>query len=186
MNPLTKKRNILLLLFSLLAFCNLQAQTKQQVYVELLGASTTVGVHYDSRFGKNSHWGFRAGLAFTSTNNQDFMECDPLKTRGVTLPVGINYLIGKNNHFAELGLGVSFGSYQCTLRKEEKLFKKNLTGSFLFLDMGYRYQPAKGVSVRLGLNPGLALNYKETAKENDNTITRSAVIYPYVSVGLSL
>ncbi|MBF1441803.1 MAG: hypothetical protein HXN44_06630, partial [Prevotella nanceiensis] len=90
MNPLTKKRNILLLLFSLLTFCNLQAQTKQQVYVELLGASTTVGVHYDSRFGKNSHWGFRAGLAFTSTNNQDFMECDPLKTRGVTLPVGIN------------------------------------------------------------------------------------------------
>ena len=114
------------------------------------------------------------------------MECDPLKTRGVTLPVGINYLIGKNKHFAELGLGVSLGSYQCTLRKEEKLFKKNLTGSFLFLDMGYRYQPAKGVSVRLGLNPGLALNYKETTKENDNTITRSAVIYPYLSVGLSL
>ena len=186
MNPLTKKRNILLLLFSLLTFCNLQAQTKQQVYVELLGASTTVGVHYDSRFGKNSHCGSRAGSTFTSTNNQDFMESDPLKTRGVTLPVGINYLIGKNKHFAELGLGVSFGSYQCTLRKEEKLFKKNLTGSFLFLDMGYRYQPAKGVSVRLGLNPGLALNYKETAKENDNTITRSAVIYPYVSVGLSL
>ncbi|WP_018362235.1 outer membrane beta-barrel protein [Hoylesella nanceiensis] len=186
MNQLTKKRNILLLLFSLLAFCNLQAQTKQQVYVELLGASTTVGVHYDSRFGKNSHWGFRAGLAFTSTDNQDFMECDPLKTRGVTLPVGINYLIGKNKHFAELGLGVSFGSYQCTLRKEEKLFKKNLTGSFLFLDMGYRYQPAKGVSVRLGLNPGLALNYKETAREDNNTINRSAVIYPYLSIGLSL
>ena len=186
MNPLTKKRNILLLLFSLLAFCNLQAQTKQQVYVELLGASTTVGVHYDSRFGKNSHWGFRAGLAFTSTNNQDFMECDPLKTRGVTLPVGINYLIGKNKHFAELGLGVSFGSYQCTLRKEEKLFKKNITGSFLFLDMGYRYQPTKGVSVRLGLNPGLALNSKKTAREDNNTISRSAVIYPYLSVGLSL
>ena len=52
--------------------------------------------------------------------------------------------------------------------------------------MGYRYQPAKGVSVRLGLNPGLALNYKETAKENDNTITRSAVIYPYLSIGLTL
>lgn len=186
MNPLTKKRNILLLLFSLLAFCNLQAQTKQQVYVELLGASTTVGVHYDSRFGKNSHWGFRAGLAFTSTDNEDFIDSGPLKTRGVTLPVGINYLIGKNKHFAELGLGVSFGNYQCTFRKEEKLFKKNITGSFLFLDMGYRYQPAKGVSVRLGLNPGLALNSKKTAREDNNTISRSAVIYPYLSVGLSL
>ena len=186
MNQLTKKRNILLLLFSLLAFCNLQAQTRQQVYVELLGASTTVGVHYDSRFGKNSHWGFRAGLAFTSTDNEDFIDSGPLKTRGVTLPVGINYLIGKNKHFAELGLGVSFGSYQCTFRKEEKLFKKNITGSFLFLDMGYRYQPTKGVSVRLGLNPGLALNSKKTAREDNNTISRSAVIYPYLSVGLSL
>ena len=186
MNQLTKKRNILLLLFSLLAFCNLQAQTKQQVYVELLGASTTVGVHYDSRFGKNSHWGFRAGLAFTSTDNEDFIDSGPLKTRGVTLPVGINYLIGKNKHFAELGLGVSFGSYQWTFRKEEKLFKKNITGSFLFLDMGYRYQPTKGVSVRLGLNPGLALNSKKTAREDNNTISRSAVIYPYLSVGLSL
>ena len=52
--------------------------------------------------------------------------------------------------------------------------------------MGYRYQPAKGVSVRLGLNPGLALNSQKTAREDNNTISRSAVIYPYVSVGLSL
>lgn len=186
MNKFKKKRNLFVLALLLLPFGRIQAQTKQQVYVELLGASTTVGVHYDSRFGKNSHWGFRAGLAFTSTDNEDFIDSGPLKTRGVTLPVGINYLIGKNKHFAELGLGVSFGSYQCTLRKEEKLFKKNLTGSFLFLDMGYRYQPTKGVSVRLGLNPGLALNSKKTAREDNNTISRSAVIYPYLSVGLSL
>jgi hypothetical protein len=32
----------------------------------------------------------------------------------------------------------------------------------------------------------LALNYKETAREDNNTITRSAVIYPYVSIGLTL
>ena len=57
------------------------------------------------------------------------------------------------------------------------------SGSFGFLDLGYRYQSEKGIMVRVGLSPGVALKaYDESGLKNKG-VNRVAVFYPYVGVG---
>ena len=57
------------------------------------------------------------------------------------------------------------------------------SGSFGFIDLGYRYQSDKGIMVRVGLSPGVALKaYDESGLKNKG-VNRVAIFYPYVGVG---
>ena len=102
----------LILFFISLPSC-LHAQREQGVYLELFGASTTVGVSYDTRFNNHTHWGGRVGFAYTNSKSQDFFESAPKHTSGWSFPIAVNYLIGKGKHHAEIGIGVSYGLYKC-------------------------------------------------------------------------
>lgn len=53
-------KHLLLFLVALLPNC-LYAQREQGLFLELLGASTTIGVHYDTRFNNHTAWGGRIG-----------------------------------------------------------------------------------------------------------------------------
>ena len=56
--PRTKKHFehviVFILLFNLMANSEVYAQREEGIFVELGGASTTVGIHYDTRFIKSS------------------------------------------------------------------------------------------------------------------------------------
>lgn len=183
----TKKRLVLvivfMLLFNLMANSELHAQREEGVFVELGGASTTVGIHYDTRFNKKTHWGARIGIAYTRSKSPAFFDNLADLTTGWTFPIAVNCLIGKRKNRFEIGMGVSYGLYTCVFYdKFGHQTKDNKSGSFAFLDLGYRYQPKKGLVVRLGLNPGMALYEGKVGKKNE-AVFRAAVIYPYFSLG---
>lgn len=185
--PRTKKRFdrvvVFMLLFNLMANREMHAQREEGVFVELGGASTTVGIHYDTRFGEKTHWGARIGIAYTRSKSPAFFDNLADLTRGWTFPVAVNYLIGKRKNRAEIGIGVSYGLYTCVFYdKFGHQIEDGKSGSFAFLDLGYRYQPKKGLMVRLGVNPGMAL-YESTVGKKDEAVFRAAVIYPYFSLG---
>lgn len=178
-----KVKYCIVLLFVLFSI-TVSAQRKQDFFMEAFGASTTFGIHYDSRFSENTNWGGRIGLAYTYSNSSDFFDDNPSKTTGVTIPVAVNYLIGKRKHFAEVGAGISFGWYKCTYINQHYEMEQDVNADFFFLDLGYRFQPAKGLMIRAGINPGFALDlYEDNHKEHG--AQRDAVIYPYLGIGYS-
>lgn len=78
------------------------------VYLELLGGSTVAGVTYDSRFNDHTHWGWRAGVSFAYSDEDNFLS-GAYDARLWAVPVGVNYLLGNRRNSLELGLGVSLG-----------------------------------------------------------------------------
>jgi hypothetical protein len=175
---------ILVTLVLLVASNLVHAQREQGFFVELFGASTTLGIHYDSRFNDQTKWGGRFGVAFTNSHSQDFFVSSPESTRGWSFPIAVNYLIGNGRHQVEAGVGVSYGFYNCKYHdKEGREVEYERSGVFGFLDMGYRYQSETGIMVRVGLNPGVALGRHDQLGRSDHGVDRAAVIYPYISVG---
>ena len=70
----------------------------RSVNVELLGASSMVGVNYDSRFKAGSPWGYRVGLSWGYSNNDNFFSGVGSSLRAYLAPVAVNYLLGNKRH----------------------------------------------------------------------------------------
>ena len=180
----------------LFAATSMFAQKTRNLSIEVLGAQSTVGVNYDSRFNGNSGFGYRVGIGYGYGNNSGlFDQC----INGVGVPLELNYLLGKKNSKLELGFGASLGVY----RKKETIGyvkdtgwypdgdKKDETtwgidyytssntqfGYFLFGDIGYRYQRPSGFMFRAGISPSFNFGDK-------NGLNKSA-FYPYVGFGWS-
>lgn len=173
------------LVFATITFLCVSAysQRQQGVYAELLGASTTIGVHYDTRFNENTKWGGRIGIAYTNSSSQDFFQSAPIKTTGFTFPIAVNYLIGNNKHNLELGIGISYGLYSCKYRGVAHEVEKSHNASFGFIDVGYRFQSQNGLMIRAGINPGMALSSYDEIRVEEHGVDREAVIYPYIGIG---
>ena len=63
-------------------------------------------------------------------------------------------------------------------------YDKNIGNITSFcLDLGYRYQSEKGIMVRVGLCPGVALKTYDESGLRNKGVNRAAVFYPYVGVG---
>lgn len=160
---------------------SLYAENLQGVFIEALGSSTNVGIHYDTRFAAGSPWGVRVGVAYTNVNNKDFFNSRPDKTKGWTFPLAINYLLGKKKHFCEIGVGFNIGLYTCTyIWNEKERSTDHQTGHFLFMDLGYRYQPYSGILIRAGLNLDTSLS------GNSLEMKRPLPVYPYIALGYAL
>ncbi|RYY06349.1 MAG: hypothetical protein EOP43_06620, partial [Sphingobacteriaceae bacterium] len=73
----------------------------QNVYIELLGQGLLLTANYDTRFSnKRNGIGGRVGVGFGTL---------PLSNNTVfTIPIGLNYLIGKKINFFEIGLGATY------------------------------------------------------------------------------
>lgn len=122
----------------------------QTVFVEL-GGPGFISANYDVRFGETRNaWGMRAGMGYFAVEDESFF----------TLPVQINYLLGKEGHYFEMGGGASlvqlgyteyyyngWGGTTSTEKKSETQFMGTLT-------FGYRKQPVDGgFNFRAGLSP---------------------------------
>ncbi len=163
----------LLIIFALVVPMAVSAQQSDQsdqtdknpkphaVYLELLGASTMVGVSYDARFNSHTHWGWRAGLSFAYSSSDNFFSY-ATSTRAWAVPIEVNYLLGNWRNSLEMGVGANLGVYNNhwvvpllgpTGGMEEE--SENLFGYYLFADIGYRHVARSGFLFRAGVSPSL-------------------------------
>lgn len=128
-------------IFILLSFLTEAQSHVKNVYAEL-GAPGFLSANYDMRLSdSNKGLGFRVGVGTIFD----------VYTFGVTVPVGINYLIGMEKHFLELGAGVSYVYLPRVNQDQPFNFRKeSFLASYVFA--GYRYQPSqKKFTFRAGL-----------------------------------
>lgn len=169
------KRIILLtgILFFTAYSANAQKAAKS-VFAELLGPGLA-SINYDMRIQKTEDGlGFRVGIGGFSLRATYFDGSNSYtdRTSIVTIPLGLNYLLGKDSkHYFELGAGATI----VTLKNRDSYVFNNdrFTGSFGHLNFGYRLQPKDGGFLfRAAINPlfgngsfvpyyaGIAFGYK--------------------------
>ncbi len=116
----------------------------QAIYFGLGGSGPIFSANYDRRFAKKLNgFGFTAGLGFFGATGVSIF----------SVPVSINYLFGKQNHFLELGAGLTYAS-----AASYDFVNDGSSGSgstiFEHINLGYRYQPATGgFFARVGMSP---------------------------------
>lgn len=119
-----------------------QGKRAQSIYFEILGPGATYSFNYDTRF-QNSRDGLggRAGISLITIEGNSVF----------TLPVMLNYLLGKDSKYFEMGIGATYIGFNSN--DESVLFADDSTifGTMVF---GYRYQPTDGgFMFRTGLSP---------------------------------
>lgn len=133
----------------------------QAVYGELFGRGILFSANYDRRFNKRTDGlGFSGGMGYLRIDEVSIF----------TIPVSINYLLGKKGKFFEVGAGASYFSVDVS-----DIDKASKTGSTVIgtTTIGYRSQPENGgFMFRAGFNQFYI---------NNNFIP----YYPYISFGYS-
>jgi hypothetical protein len=155
------KTHVLTLIFAL-ATTLLSAQRASSIFLELGGNGVFYSVNYDTRFAdKPNGLGMKIGGAVMYGNDA-----------GYFVPASLNYLIGKQKHFLEIGSG-GVG-----------IFYKNSAGNatqrvFPTATLVYRYQPIeRGFLFRIGLAPVFA------PQENNSYLSAKIFwLLPGVSLG---
>ena len=172
-------------------------ERKYAVYGELGGASNGLGVNFESRFANTSPFGWRVGLTWGYGESSSFAMGTSESLRAYTIPLGVNWLIGRGKHKLELGAGVSLGLYNVHRQLYEYQLKEyveledgtripcyegipytdngNKFGYFLFGDVGYRYVSRKGFLFRAGISP--SFNF------NDSHGVNKSFFFPYLGFG---
>jgi hypothetical protein len=127
-----------------------------QFQLEALGPGSLFSLNFDVRFAKHEKGpGLRIGLGGAPLG-----ALGEACNRGaqISLPVGLNYLIGKHAHYIELGVGIVptiiGGNKLLCLGIKEKFFSDN-TQTYKYILAGYRYQPIrrKGITYRAFISP---------------------------------
>lgn len=121
----------------------------QNIFVELGGQGLLFTANYDSRFSnRRDGLGGRIGIGHIGENGD----------RATTVPISLNYLLGKEKHFFEMGLGASLmliGGDGDSL-----LFDENNSSVLGTMSFAYRLQPNdRGFSFRAGLSPIFNKNF---------------------------
>ena len=115
----------------------------QNIFVELGGPGLLLSLNYDTRF-VNRHDGIggRIGAGYVSISDNSLL----------TIPVQLNYLLGKNNRYFELGIGATYINGKGDERDFLSLNNaKSIIGT---MTIGYRYQPEDGgFHFKASLNP---------------------------------
>jgi hypothetical protein len=123
---------------------------RNTIYGELLGAGGLASLNFDYRLGKNpAGFGIRTGVGFFQWNN----------SASLSFPLMVNYLIGKNGNYFELGLGTIIG-YEYRLDSYPQIQNTSKEGFRLrapIFNLGYRKQAlAGGLNFRIGLSPQIS------------------------------
>lgn len=153
---------------------SLAIKKARNFYFEVLGPGALYSVNYDSRFkNRQDGLGWRAGVSYYAQDGDNLF----------TVPLMLNYLLGKKGKYFEIGAGLTFyhtntsdvffdqqQKYDATYNSYYYEPEKR-TGVYGTLNFGYRYQPLDGgFSFRAGVSPVI---------NSDNFIP----YWPYVSFG---
>ncbi len=115
----------------------------QNVFVEVGGQGLLFTANYDTRFSnRRDGLGGRAGIGYIASDGDN----------ATTIPLSLNYLLGKGKHFFEVGLGATIIA---TSGNDNSFFfdgnNSNVIGTMSF---SYRLQPVdSGFAFRVGLTP---------------------------------
>ena len=127
-----------------------------QVQFEMLGAAGLFSFNFDSRFTKKGNGiGYRIGLG-GSPLGLSGKSCN--SGTMISLPAGLNYLLGKGPHLFETGAGAVLTAISSTkmycLGFDSGFFSDEME-SYMYLLAGYRYQPVKkkGTTFRIFVSP---------------------------------
>lgn len=118
----------------------------QSVYFELFGPGATYSFNYDTRFQDTLNgFGGRFGLGYIAVDGNGVFSA----------PVMLNYLLGKEGKYFEMGIGATYISFNSAESADENevLFidDSSVFGTMVF---GYRSQPTDGGFLfRAGLAP---------------------------------
>lgn len=143
----------------------------QNVFAELGGQGLLFTFNYDTRFSnKRNGIGGRAGIGYFAVDGDHI----------TTVPIGLNYLLGKGKNFFEIGLGatlVSLGSSNGDFFFTNDNGNNSESTVIGTMSFSYRLQPIdSGFSLRAGLTPifnadgfipyyaGLSLGYTFSGK----------------------
>jgi len=132
---------------------------QQSVFIEIFGQGGLATFNYDRRFTNSSDGpGFRIGAGYIDVG----------KFEGYTIPVSLNYLLGKQGkYFEKIGL---IDRYDNEARLAATMF------------VGFRYQPPQGgFNLRAGLSPFFG-NIKKADADNEVFFMP---YYPGISFGYS-
>ncbi|MEO8793907.1 MAG: hypothetical protein ABI390_00500 [Daejeonella sp.] len=115
----------------------------QNVFVEVGGQGLLFTANYDTRFGnRRDGLGGRVGIGYISADGDN----------ATTIPLSLNYLLGKENKFFEIGLGATI--LATSGNDDSFLFDGNDSNVIGTMSFSYRVQPVdKGFSFRAGLTP---------------------------------
>ena len=128
-----------------LLFCHITTAQSPSVYFEA-GGPGVISVNYDTRFQKTEGgFGGRIGVGGFSLSDGGS------KTGILLLPIGVNYLFGKDErNYFEIGGGVT----PVFLTNKDWNGSGNFSGTVGHLHIGYRLQPKNsGFLFRAGLVP---------------------------------
>ena len=108
---------------------------RKSVFVEVLGNGIIMSLNYDMRLQrhKNDGVGFRVGMGL----GEYFPKIENDLNRYISLPVNLNYIVGKQRSGLETGIGITPQISLTTLEDNPQ------TKSIGYLNMGYRFQPLK-------------------------------------------
>jgi hypothetical protein len=123
----------------------------QNIFVELGGQGLLFTANYDSRFSKRRDGlGGRAGIGYISTGGDN--------ASTMTMPLSLNYLLGKGRQFFEIGLGATL--LATSGNDNSFLFNENNSNIIGTMSFSYRLQPIdRGFSFRAGLTPIFNKNF---------------------------
>lgn len=136
------KHTSFIILLNILPMLSIGQIAAKNVYVELGGPGGFISANYDTRLVKSDK-GLGARVGVGSIFDQT--------TFGFALPVSLNYLIGKNKNFLEIGAGTAYVHFKPNNQDSWFNFRKE---NFLiqYAWLGYRYQPSQqGFAFRAGL-----------------------------------
>ena len=132
-------------------------------YSELGGPGVLLSVNFDGRFksGQRLGLGYRIGVGFSvgefedkSARLDDIYDYPRYNTRSYySIPVGINYVLGKKNSSStlEIGASVTYLTRKVSLFYYDVKTPGNITGNFIFM---FRRVPINGGFLfRVGFTP---------------------------------
>ena len=126
-----------------------------QIQAEFLGPGGLFSVRFESRFMKKAN-----GIGYTVGFGAAPYNLDETCNDGgfLTIPLGLNYLLGKEDHMLEMGGGMVLkilgGGTKVWCPELEDNFIENGNPSYFYGLVGYRYQPvSKRLSWRIFVSP---------------------------------
>lgn len=150
------KKALLGTAFLFLIILSASAQRRKSIFVEGLGNGILVSGNFDIRLkpDQNDGLGFRAGIGGGTLNGND-TNGNPANLGIVTMPLSVNYIVGKKRSGFESGIGVTPIYATAEVYSDDEGFVNGSgVGVSGFLNMGYRFQPInQGIMFRANWAP---------------------------------
>lgn len=169
---------------------SLNLEPVKNVTGTILGPFGWVSAHFDTRLKGNRGWGFGGGLGWAYSGSNDWFG-EKQSFHLLSLSPEFNYLFGKKKSKFELGGGMTVALILGNVEYSEGdplgptspgyVVPDKIHNTFLayyfFGTIGYRLQPIRGFSMRVGISPTFGLG-------GDHSVD-GFLILPYLGFGYS-